>query len=127
MSKTCPPGTFLQSNGVCGTGQAETGPLAPTWCGPQYTGKKCCFQNQLVTGVTRNIESKPNVICAYRDGDFQYACDPGCCTSECAEFDTPPVQKSKSTPITLPIWAILLITFGIIGIILIAVYFRYRK
>lgn len=80
MTTTCPPGSTLQSNGLCGTGPTYS-MSGPTYCGPQYNGKNCSYMAQLTPGITEatRLESQPNTICAYRDGDTQIPCDPGCC------------------------------------------------
>ena len=130
--KTCPPGSVLQSNGLCGTDKLQDLPQTPTWCGPQYSDKKCCRQAQLTPGITTSTgkESIPNIICAYRDGDFQYACDPGCCAETCApESETESESEKRDGPRAkiLPIWAILLMAFGSLFLLLVATYYFTRR
>jgi hypothetical protein len=81
VTKKCPYGYTLKSNGLCGIGNTYA-TSGPTYCGPQYTGKNCTHQPQMTPGMTpaTGMESGPNMICAFREGDAQYPCDPGCCT-----------------------------------------------
>ena len=60
------------------------------YCGPQYTGKSCSCQLQVVPGVTPATQEAANPlrICAYREEGIQYACDPGCCPTDCSTDQT---------------------------------------
>ena len=57
------------------------------YCGPQYAGKTCSCQLQVVPGVTVATQEAANPlrICAYREEGIQYACDPGCCSTDCSK------------------------------------------
>ncbi len=127
--KTCPPGSVLQSNGLCGTDRLQDLPQTPTWCGPQYSDKKCCRQAQLTPGITTatGLESVPNIICAYRDGDFQYACDPGCCTETCATEKKDEPQPIEERAKILPIWIILVLAFGVLFLVIVGAYYLTRR
>jgi hypothetical protein len=129
VSKICPSGTTLQANGLCGTG--NTFPLSgPTYCGPQYTGKNCTYQQQLTPGMTvaTGTEST-NMICAFREGDSQFPCDPGCCGPPLKETggdgtsgnETGP--GSGSTEPGFPVWAIILLT--VLGSVIFAVFLAW--
>ena len=123
VTKTCPTGYTLRANGLCGTGNTYV-TSGPTYCGPQYNGKNCMYQTQLTPGmiVVSQTESRPNMICAFREGDTQYPCDPGCCES-------PPTGGTGMTGGTgttgnwftdvFPIWAIILLI--VLGTIIMAV------
>ena len=126
-TKTCPSGTTLQANGLCGTGNTYT-TTGPTYCGPQYTGKNCIYQEQLTPGMTvaTGIESGPNMICAFREGDAQFPCDPGCCgppptgeTDAGGEAGT----DTGSTEPGFPIWAIILLI--VLGTIILALFLAW--
>lgn len=135
VMKTCPTGYTLQNNGLCGTG-ATYSTSGPAYCGPQYTGKNCTYRAQVTAGITaatgtEGTESSPNMICAFREGDAQFPCDPGCCE--------PPVGTSGSGDGTsgsgdgtsedsFPIWAIiLLIVLGAVALTVFFVFIAYRR
>jgi hypothetical protein len=115
VSKTCPTGYTLQSNGLCGTGKTYV-TTGPTYCGPQYTGKNCTQMAQVTPGITptTGTESGPNMICAFQEGDAQFPCDPGCCTVP-SETETGPGPgdgtdgTDGTTGNSFPIWAIILL------------------
>ena len=112
VTKTCPTGYTLQGNGLCGTGNTYA-MSGPTYCGPQYTGKNCTYQAQVTPGMTptTGMESGPNMICAFLEGDAQFPCDPGCCGPPPTE--TTGVAEKESgdgTEPKFPIWVIILLT-----------------
>ena len=126
-TKTCPSGTTLQANGLCGTGNTYT-TTGPTYCGPQYTGKNCTYQQQLTPGMTvaTGIESGPNMICAFREGDAQFPCDPGCCgppTTDETDTGGEAGTKTGSTEPVFPIWAIILLI--VLGTIILALFLAW--
>ena len=121
VTKECPVGYTLQTNGLCGTGNtyATTG---PTYCGPQYNGKNCKYMSQVTSGITSatGTESGPNMICAFREGDAQFPCDPGCCkettttettTTETTTTETTTTETTTTETTTegFPLWAIILL------------------
>ena len=124
VSKTCPTGYTLQTNGLCGTGNTYV-TTAPTYCGPQYAGKNCMYQTQVTPGVTptTGTESGPNMICAFQEGDAQFPCDPGCCgppPMETGSADgTDGTTGSDGTEPKFPLWAIILLI--VLGTIIMAV------
>jgi hypothetical protein len=123
VTKKCPTGYTLQTNGLCGTGNTYV-TTGPTYCGPQYTGKNCVYQTQVTPGITptTGTESGPNMICAFQEGDAQFPCDPGCCTvpSENGSGDgTDGTTGGDGTEPIFPIWAIILLI--ILGTIIMAV------
>lgn len=148
MTITCPPGSTLQSNGLCGTGPTYS-MSGPTYCGSQYVGKNCSYMAQLTPGITEatHLESQPNTICAYRDGDTQFPCDPGCCGpppdtksaaagSEPGTGDMCPCSTTGSgssskdtgffgsgTNLPIPAWAIILLV--LVGSFLFALLFAW--
>ena len=121
VTKTCPTGYTLQTNGLCGTGNTYV-TTGPTYCGPQYTGKNCTQMAQVTPGVTvaTGTESGPNMICAFQEGDAQFPCDPGCC-----KVPVPVSEGNETTTGTgtgtnwFPIWAIILLI--VLGTIIMAV------
>ena len=129
--KKCPNGYTLKSNGLCGTANTYV-TTGPTYCGPQYTGKNCTYQRQVTPGMTPSTgtESGPNMICAFREGDAQYPCDPGCCdgTTDGADGTTSGTSGTGGTETTagnwftdvFPIWAIILLI--VVGTVLMAVF-----
>jgi hypothetical protein len=119
VTKTCPTGYTLQDNGLCGTGNTYA-LSGPTYCGPQYTGKNCTYQTQLTPGVTvaTGTESGPNMICAFREGDAQFPCDPGCCGEPTTETDGGGATTDGNVT-KFPIWAIILLI--VLGTIMIAI------
>ena len=111
-TKTCPSGTTLQANGLCGTG--NTIPVVSgSYCGSQYTGKNCKYQKQLTPGMTATtgIEST-NMICAFQEGDAQFPCDPGCCKESTGAEESEETRATEETVTKygFPIWAIILLT-----------------
>jgi len=121
--KNCPTGYTLRANGLCGTGDTYM-TTGPTYCGPQYAGKNCTYQKQVTPGFTvaTGTESGPNMICAFREGDAQYPCDPGCCEKSSAET-TGAKETTTDTGTTgnwFPIWAIILLIA--VGTVLMAVF-----
>lgn len=68
-----------------------------SYCGVQYDGKKCECQLQVVPGVTPATKQAANPlrICAYREYGIQYACDPGCCSTDCSSVT--PTDTSSGT------------------------------
>ena len=123
VKKTCPTGYTVQSNGLCGTGNTYV-TTGPTYCGPQYTGKKCKYQAQVTPGITpaTGTESGPNMICAFQEGDAQFPCDPGCCgppPTETTAGDGTTTSGDGTTTSWFPIWAIILLI--VLGTIIMAV------
>ena len=127
VTKTCPTGYTLKTNGLCGTGNTYV-TTGPTYCGQQYAGKNCTQMAQVTPGVTpaTGTESGPNMICAFQEGDAQFPCDPGCCTVPTGGDGTmtePTVtQAGQGTTGLLaifPIWAIILLI--VLGTIIMAV------
>jgi len=114
VQKICPTGYTLQANGLCGTGNTYV-TTGPTYCGSQYTGKNCTYQQQLTPGITSatGTESGPNMICAFREGDAQFPCDPGCCEASSASGAGTTGDGTKSGDETtgnrFPLWAIILL------------------
>ena len=131
VTKTCPSGYTLQTNGLCGTGNTYV-TTGPTYCGPQYTGKNCTQMAQVTPGVTvaTGTESGPNMICAFQEGDAQYPCDPGCCTVPTSSGGTT-MGTDTGTGMTtgnwftdvFPTWAIILLI--VVGTILMAVLIAF--
>lgn len=121
VKKECPSGYTLQTNGLCGTGNTYP-TTGPTYCGRQYDGKNCTYMPQVTIGITSatGTESGPNMICAFREGDAQFPCDPGCCeksgkgttttksgtTTTKSETTT---TSEKTTVEGFPLWAIILL------------------
>ena len=126
VKKVCPTGYTLQANGLCGTGNTYA-LSGPTYCGPQYNGKNCTYQAQVTPGlnVATGTESGPNMICAFREGDAQFPCDPGCCEPPTGEGTdgsgegTDGSGEEGETTAKFPIWAIILLI--ILGTIILAV------
>lgn len=130
VKKACPSGYTLRSNGLCGTGNTYV-TTGPTYCGPQYIGKKCTYQAQVTPGITvaTGTESGPNMICAFQEGDAQYPCDPGCCgpppTGTTGTTGGDGTTKSGDGTTgnwftdVFPIWAIILLI--VLGTIIMAV------
>ena len=116
VKKICPNGYTLRANGLCGTGNTYV-TSGPMYCGPQYTGKNCTQMTQVTSGMTSatGMESGPNMICAFREGDAQFPCDPGCCTVPPGDVTTGDVTTSN----WFPIWAIILMI--VLGTIIMAV------
>jgi len=125
VKKTCPTGYTVQSNGLCGTGNTYV-TTGPTYCGPQYTGKNCTYQAQVTPGITpaTGMESGPNMICAFQEGDAQFPCDPGCCESPPtgATGDGTGTTGNWFTDV-FPIWAIILLI--VLGTIIMAVLIAF--
>jgi hypothetical protein len=119
VTKTCPTGYTLQTNGLCGTGNTYT-TTGPMYCSPRYTGKNCRQMAQVTPGVTpaTGTESGPNMICAFQEGDAQYPCDPGCCTAP-SEIESGSGDGTDTTEPEFPIWAIILLV--VLGTIILAV------
>ena len=130
--KTCPTGYTLRDNGLCWTGNTYVA-SGPTYCGPQYNGKICKYMRQLTTGVTpqTGTESGPNMICAFQDGDTQFPCDIGCCSSGTGTGTESTETGTESTETDLPIWVIiLLIIIGcliVIGVVMLIAKKMSRK
>jgi len=124
VKKTCPTGYTLQSNGLCGTGNtyATTG---PTYCGPQYTGKNCTYQQQLTPGITptTGTESGPNMICAFQEGGAQFPCDPGCCEASSKNTSGGTAGGGDGTGNWFPIWAIILLI--VVGTLVMALFLAW--
>ena len=126
VTKTCPTGYTLKTNGLCGTGNTYV-TTGPTYCGPQYAGKNCIQMAQVTPGVTpaTGTESGPNMICAFQEGDAQFPCDPGCCTvpsetgTGSAERTDGTTGSDGTTTSWFPIWAIILLI--VLGTIIMAV------
>jgi len=122
VTKTCPTGYTLQTNGLCGTGNTYV-TTGPTYCGPQYTGKNCTQMAQVTPGITpaTGTESGPNMICAFQEGDAQFPCDPGCCTVPTGGDGTTDTGTVTTTGVSnwFPIWAIILLI--VVGTIMMAV------
>jgi hypothetical protein len=115
VQKICPTGYTLQANGLCGTGKTYV-TTGPTYCGSQYTGKNCTYQQQLTPGITSatGTESGPNMICAFREGDAQFPCDPGCCEASPTKSGDGTKSGDETTGDgttgnKFPIWAIILL------------------
>ena len=128
-TKTCPSGTTLQVNGLCGTGNTYT-TTGPTYCGPQYSGKTCTYMAQLTPGITvaTGTESGPNMICAFQEGDAQFPCDPGCCgpppTGETdADTGGEAGTETGSTEPGFPLWAIILLI--VLGSLILALFLAW--
>jgi hypothetical protein len=127
VTKTCPTGYTLQTNGLCGTGNTYV-TTGPTYCGQQYTGKNCTQMAQVTPGVTvaTGTESGPNMICAFQEGDAQYPCDPGCCTVPTGG-DGAATGSGTGTVVGVsnwfPIWAIILLI--VLGTIIMAVLIAF--
>jgi hypothetical protein len=127
VTKKCPTGYTLQTNGLCGTGNTYL-TTGSAYCGPQYSGKNCMYQTQLTPGITptTGTESGPNMICAFQEGDTQYPCDPGCCESPSTETGgdgttgTEGTTGDNGTEPKFPIWAIILLI--VLGTITMAVF-----
>lgn len=79
------------------------------YCGPQYVGKTCSCQLQVVPGITEATKQAANPlrICAYREEGIQYACDPGCCSTDCTKEEKAPESTGENT-FTSP-WFIILV------------------
>ena len=124
VTKTCPSGYTLKTNGLCGTGNTYV-TTGPTYCGPQYAGKNCTQMAQVTPGVTpaTGTESGPNMICAFQEGDAQFPCDPGCCTvptgSDGTTTSSEKTTGDGTTTSWFPIWAIILLI--VLGTIIMAV------
>jgi hypothetical protein len=126
VTKQCPTGYTLQTNGLCGTGNTYV-TTGPTYCGPQYTGKNCKYQTQVTPGITptTGTESGPNMICAFQEGDAQFPCDPGCCEPPLVDGDGTTGGDGNTggdgtdTSFKFPIWAIILLI--VLGTIIMAV------
>lgn len=120
VTKRCPTGYTVKSNGLCGTGNTYV-TSGPTYCGPQYNGKNCTYQTQLTPGMTPSTgtESGPNMICAFREGDAQYPCDPGCCGPP-QTGTTGGNGGTGTTDNWFPTWAIILLI--VVGTVLMAVF-----
>ena len=75
---------------------------------------------QVTPGMTpaTGMESGPNMICAFQEGDAQFPCDPGCCTVPTGGDG----MKGGTGTIAnwFPTWAIILIIS--IGTVLMAVF-----
>ena len=115
VTKECPTGYTLQTNGLCGTGNTYV-TTGPTYCGPQYIGKNCMYQTQLTPGITptTGTESGPNMICAFIEGDAQFPCDPGCCEASSKNTSGGTTGDGTAgdgdgTAYWFPIWAIILL------------------
>ena len=122
VKRICPTGYTLRDNGLCGTGNTYA-LSGPTYCGPQYTGKNCTYQNQVTPGITpaTGTESGPNMICAFQEGDAQFPCDPGCCgppPTGTTDDGTDGTTGNWFTDV-FPIWAIILLI--VLGTIIMAV------
>jgi hypothetical protein len=83
---------------------------------------------QLTPGMTvaTGTESGPNMICAFREGDAQFPCDPGCCgPPPTGETDTggETGTKTGSTEPVFPIWAIILLI--VLGTIILALFLAW--
>jgi len=89
------------------------------YCGPEYAGQNCAYYAQLTPGLTGNVQSIPNTICAFQKDGKQYACDPGCCGPPPAPAPEPPVVPATDVSEEgFPLWAIILINvLGFLGII----------
>lgn len=89
-----------------------------SYCGVQYDGKNCECQLQVVPGVTPATKQAANPvrICAYREFGIQYACDAGCCSTDCS--GTGQTTSSEGADLSVfgsPIFIIILsIIFGLI-------------
>lgn len=79
------------------------------YCGPQYSGKTCSCQLQVVPGVTPATQEAANPlrICAYREEGIQYACDPGCCSTDCSKEDATTGKSSEKKSFVRPWYVIL--------------------
>lgn len=79
-------------------------------CGPQYTGKTCSCQLQVVPGVTPATQEAANPlrICAYREEGIQYACDAGCCSTDCSKDQTATETPAPENPFARP-WFVILV------------------
>jgi hypothetical protein len=115
VKKECPSGYTLQTNGLCGTGNTYP-TTGPTYCGRQYDGKNCTYMPQVTIGITSatGTESGPNMICAFREGDAQFPCDPGCCKdSEATPTSETPTSETPTSETTtfegFPLWAVILL------------------
>ena len=129
VSKVCPQGLVLQTNGLCGTGSPTVIQTAALYCGPQYATKNCAFVAQLTTALTPALgtESIPNTICAYQENGTQIACDPGCCSKSPESTTTSASTSTTTTAESFPTWLIIVLlvvsTILVIGL----VYFAARK
>ena len=90
---------------------------------------------QVTPGITAatGVESGPNMICAFQEGDAQFPCDPGCCEggdgsgSGDGSRSGDGSGSGDGTIEGFPIWAIiLLITVGAM-LMLIAIVFAVRR
>ena len=70
-----------------------------SYCGQQYTGKKCECQLQVTAGTTVATKeaSNPQRICAFREDGIQYPCDSGCCPEECSVPEKQTPTETTST------------------------------
>lgn len=98
-----------------------------SYCGVQYDGKTCECQLQVVPGVTPATKEAANPvrICAYREFGIQYACDTGCCPTDCS--GTTQDTSSDNSALNVfgsPIFVIILSV--IFGLMLFAAIF-YKK
>jgi hypothetical protein len=94
-----------------------------SYCGQQYTGKKCECQLQVTPGV--NVATKeaanPQRICAFREDGIQYPCDAGCCPEDCptsGSKSNETVSTSVKSSIFESPWFIILVSilFAFIGL-----------
>jgi len=128
VTKVCPTGYTLKINGLCGKANTYA-TSGPTYCGPQYTGKNCKYQTQVTPGFTvaTGVESGPNMICAFQEGDAQFPCDPGCCTnsteSKAESSDGTTTSSDGTTGNWFPTWAIILMI--VLGSLLFAVFLAW--
>jgi hypothetical protein len=104
-----------------------------SYCGPQYTGKGCECQLQVTPGVTPATQeaANPQRICAFREEGIQYACDPGCCPTDCSTDKPVTGDGSDDASAKLPWytapWFVILagLLFGLIGMA--AIIYRQIK
>lgn len=81
------------------------------YCGPQYTGKTCSCQLQVVPGVTPATQEAANPlrICAYREEGIQYPCDTGCCSTDCSVDQTAAAATAPSESRFARPWFVILV------------------
>jgi hypothetical protein len=77
--------------------------------------------------VATGTESGPNMICAFREGDAQFPCDPGCCGPPSTETGGDGTigtgTDTSSAEPGFPIWAIILLI--VLGTIVLALFLAW--
>ena len=128
VSKICSSNLFLQSDGTCGTGNPSILNTADTYCGPEYAGQNCVYHAQVTPGLTGNVQSIPNTICAFQKDGMQFPCDIGCCSDQTLPPGAVlPTTSTVDTP-GFPLWAIILIiVLSVLFVILFVYLFKSRR